>query len=83
MYPYLKNELAKRNVTMRQVSAEIGIKEAAFRYKLMENGTFSVDEVFAIKAVFFSTDPTPLEILFEKSDPPNTDSDVSRQRCDP
>ena len=66
MYPNLRAEMARRNITGKMISDRIGIWPATFSAKLSGASSFTLDEAIEIKELL-ETD-LPLEDLFWRED---------------
>lgn len=54
MYPNLKAEMAKNNISMEKIANLLGLHRNTVKNKIDKpEGSFSIEEVFAIKAYLF------------------------------
>lgn len=66
MYPELVGEMAKRNITQRQVAAKLNISVRSFYNRLTGRAEFTWPEVLQIHDVYFPD--LDLKDLFRKRD---------------
>lgn len=64
MYPNLRAEMARKNITGYELAEKIGITNGTFSTKFNGKSEFTLDEAFKIKGVL-ETDLT-IEVLFAK-----------------
>ena len=65
MYPNLRAEIARRNLTNAAVAAAIGLSESQFSLKMNGKFPFTLKEAIAIKSFLMTT--LTIEELFEKT----------------
>ena len=66
MYPNLRAEMARKNVTIAQVAAALGVQPATISRKMIGTNDFTLTELLAIKD--FLKVEMPVEELFKKAE---------------
>ena len=66
MYPNLRGEMARKNITLTKLAEELGIRLGTLSSKNAGKTPFTLDEAMAIKEAL-KTD-IPLEELFEREE---------------
>lgn len=63
MYPNLRAELARRGITIKELSKRTGISYSTLAPKVRGFGSFSVDDADKVRAAVGTN--MPLEVLFK------------------
>ena len=66
MFPNLRAEMARKNVTGNELAAYLNIRPATFSDKKNGKSEFTFSEAQMIRAYLGA--PVPLEVLFEKEE---------------
>lgn len=66
MYPNLKEALARKDISQREIAAHLDIHENSIRNKISGSSSFSIEEAFKVKDRFFPD--YDLKYLFRKID---------------
>ena len=65
MFPYLRAEIARRNLTMAEVADAINVSVTHFSLKMNGKYGFTLEEAFAIKK--FLKTKLSIDVLFQQS----------------
>lgn len=66
MYQNLKIEMSRNDITNRAIATVLNIHENTVGYKINGEGSFSVEEAFKVKEIFFPS--IDLGYLFKRTE---------------
>jgi plasmid maintenance system antidote protein VapI len=66
MYQNLKTEMSKKDISNRAIATVLNVHENTVGYKINGDGSFTIEEAFTVKEIFFPS--LDLSYLFKRSE---------------